>query len=114
MKFYIDLDTKEIVNTRENDKDYRELIANEIDASLEKHVPVYEVINDKIKVRVGSIDHPMEENHYIQWIAMEKDGDLIKKELNPNDKPEAMFDYIPGTFIYAYCNLHGLWKNNVE
>ena len=87
------------------------LKANETDAATEKHVPIYEKIGDEIIVKVGKISHPMEEEHYIEWIAEEKDNMKIIVNLKPGEKPEAKFPYIKGATIYAYCNKHGLWKN---
>lgn len=88
------------------------LIPNTVDAAKEKHVPVVSRDGAKVKVSVGSVAHPMTEEHYIQWIALgTKDGMLLKK-LSPLDAPEAEFLVEEDTEItaYAYCNLHGLWK----
>jgi superoxide reductase len=77
-------------------------------ASKEKHVPI---IKGK-KVMVGSIAHPMEEKHYIEWIEAESEkGEISKVFLNPSDKPEAEFSF-KVKFARAYCNLHGLWKSS--
>jgi len=85
---------------------------NTVDASKEKHVPVIEKTDDKIKVKVGSVPHPMEEKHYIEWIEIIVDGSVYRKFLKPGSIPEAVF-HITGENITAreYCNLHGLWKN---
>ena len=87
------------------------------DVGKEKHVPVIEKTNNKIKVRVGSIPHPMEEKHYIEWIELIIDGESYRKFLNPGDKPEAEFElheiYESGAKrieAREYCNIHGLWK----
>ncbi len=87
---------------------------NTVDASLEKHVPVVEKINGGIKVSVGSVLHPMEEKHYIEWIQAQSGDLIIKKFLKPGDSPEAEFE-IEGEEIEvrAYCNLHGLWQAKV-
>ncbi len=90
------------------------LIANTIDASLEKHVPVYEIDNNEIIVKVGDVIHPMEEKHYIMWISLVSDDKVIRVDLNPGDEPVVRFPYIEGAIIYEYCNLHGLWKNTVK
>lgn len=86
---------------------------NTVDASLEKHVPVIEKIANGIKVKVGSIEHPMEEKHYIMWIEIIADDKTYKKFLKPGDKPEAEFE-VKASDITAreYCNLHGLWKSS--
>ncbi len=91
-----------------------ELLAEKTkDIGQEKHVPVIERIKDGIKVRVGSVPHPMEENHYIQWIELVIDGLSTRKFLKPGVLPEATFYLkdIEGKEIFAreYCNLHGLW-----
>ena len=85
---------------------------NTVDAALEKHVPVVEKTGDGIKVKVGSVAHPMEEKHYIEWIEIIADGAAYRKFLKPGDKPEALFK-IKAEKIEAreYCNLHGLWKS---
>ena len=56
----------------------------------------------------------MEEDHYIEWIALESENTLIKKDFKPGDKLEVEFDYIPGSVLYSYCNKHSLWKKDVE
>jgi superoxide reductase len=85
---------------------------NSVDAATEKHVPVIEKISDGYKVSVGSVAHPMEEAHYIEWIELMVDGQAYRQFLNPGDKPEAIFK-IEATNVTAreYCNLHGLWKS---
>ena len=81
------------------------------DAALEKHVPVLEKTGDGYKVSVGSVLHPMEEKHYIEWIELIADGVAYRKFLKPGDKPVAEF-CIKADKVVAreYCNLHGLWK----
>lgn len=81
------------------------------DEGLEKHVPVIEKTEKGIKVKVGSVPHPMEEKHYIQWIEVIADDRVYRKHLKPEDKPEAEFA-IEAKNIEAreYCNIHGLWK----
>jgi len=91
---------------------------NTVEASTEKHIPVITVQGDKkVKVTVGSIPHPMEEKHFIEWIELSVEGRIYKKFLKPGDKPEAVFEFeaAPGAIgndikARAYCNLHGLWK----
>jgi superoxide reductase len=85
---------------------------NTVDAALEKHVPVIEKTEDGIKVKVGSVPHPMLEEHYIEWIELIADGHACRKFLNPGDAPEALFKIEAQTITAReYCNLHGLWKS---
>lgn len=85
---------------------------NMVDAALEKHVPVIEKTEDGIKVKVGSVPHPMVEEHYIEWIELIADGRACRKFLNPGDEPEALFKIEAQTITAReYCNLHGLWKS---
>lgn len=78
----------------------------------EKHVPVIEKITGGIRVKVGSISHPMEENHYIQWIEIISEDFSERKFLNPGQKPNAEFFQVPENFtVREYCNIHGLWKS---
>ncbi len=83
---------------------------NTVDAAKEKHVPVIEKTATGFKVTVGSVPHPMEQAHYIEWIEVIADGKAYRKFLNPGDAPEAVFE-IKADKITAreYCNLHGLW-----
>lgn len=87
------------------------LTENTTDAAQEKHVPVIEKSGSQITVKVGSVDHPMEEKHYIEWIELLADGKVYRKYLKPGDKPVATFE-ITAKDVSAreYCNLHGLWK----
>lgn len=89
-----------------------ELKANTTDAATEKHVPVIEIVGDKVSVSVGSVVHPMEAAHYIQWIAIETNSGVYRKNLNPGEEPKATFVLSDEKLIaaYEYCNLHGLWK----
>ena len=83
---------------------------NTVDAAKEKHVPVKEVVNGGLKVKVGSVAHPMEEKHYIEWIEIVADGKAYRQFLKPGEAPEAFFP-VSGEFsAREYCNLHGLWK----
>lgn len=85
---------------------------NTVEASREKHVPVIEKIEDGYIVRIGSIAHPMEEKHYIEWIELVTEKRIYRKHLKPGDKPEAIFktDCACPVAAREYCNLHGLWK----
>jgi superoxide reductase len=84
---------------------------NTVDAAKEKHVPVIEKVSGGFKVKVGSVAHPMEEKHYIEWIEIIADGKAYRQFLKPGDKPEAVFN-IDAKSVTAreYCNLHGHWK----
>jgi len=84
---------------------------NTVDASREKHVPVVTVEGGKVKVSVGSVPHPMEEKHFIEWIEVVVDGRSCRQFLAPGDPPEAVFD-LAGSQVTAraHCNIHGLWK----
>jgi superoxide reductase len=84
---------------------------NTVDAAKEKHVPVIETIEGGVKVAVGSVAHPMEEKHYIEWIEIVADGKTYRQFLKPGDVPEAVFK-IEAASVTAreYCNLHGHWK----
>jgi len=84
---------------------------NTVDASREKHVPVVEIGENSFKVKAGSVPHPMEEKHHIEWVEI-LDGDKAYMEfLGPGKAPEADFNFKPGKIIArAYCNLHGHWK----
>jgi superoxide reductase len=85
---------------------------NTVDASKEKHVPVIEKIENGFKVKIGSVPHPMEEKHYIEWIEAIADGKAYRQFLKPGDAPEAVLK-IDAANISAreYCNMHGLWKS---
>ena len=90
-----------------------ELVPNTTDAAEEKHVPGLTEEKGKVKVVVGSVPHPMEPDHYIEWIALETEQGYQRKDLKPGMKPEAEFAILSGDKVknvYAYCNKHGLWK----
>ena len=95
-------------------KEMEEMQANTTDAAVEKHVPVYERVEDEIVVRVGEVEHPMEKEHYIMWIAQVADNRITKVKLYPEQATDTRFPYIPKSTIYAYCNKHGLWKSIVK
>ena len=91
-----------------------EIVPCSTDASVEKHVPVYEVKDGKVLVTVGSAAHPMLPEHYIEWIALQTKAGNQRKALKPGDEPKACFPICDGDevdAVYAYCNLHGLWKS---
>ena len=90
-----------------------ELVPNTVDAAAEKHVPVIVQDGNKAVVTIGSVEHPMTEEHHIQWIALQTKEGNQRKELTPNMKPQACFALCEGDKVisaYAYCNLHGLWR----
>ncbi|NLJ16004.1 MAG: desulfoferrodoxin [Clostridiales bacterium] len=87
------------------------LKANSTDAATEKHVPVVEIDGDTITVTVGSVEHPMEEKHYIEWVYVQTEKGGQRKNFKPGDKPVAKFKLIDdrAVAVFEYCNLHGLW-----
>lgn len=90
-----------------------ELVAGTSDGAREKHVPVYEVNGSTVLVKVGEVAHPMIPEHYIEWIVLQTKNGVQRRELKPGEKPEAIFALCKGdevVAVYAYCNLHGLWK----
>ncbi len=90
-----------------------EIVAGTSDGAVEKHVPVYEVRDNKVYVTVGAVEHPMSEEHYIEWIALKTKAGNQRKALNPGDEPKAVFALLEGDeveAVYAYCNLHSLFK----
>jgi superoxide reductase len=94
----------------------KELVANTTDAATEKHVPVVEVSGSTVTVTVGSVIHPMTEEHHIAWIALETNQGIQCKALNHTGEPKAVFSLAAGekaVAAYEYCNLHGLWKKEV-
>ena len=91
----------------------KEIIPGTVDASKEKHIPVYTVEGNKIIVTVGEIEHPMQEEHYIEWISIQTKFGNQRKLLKPGEEPKKCFTLCEGDeveAVYAYCNLHGLWK----
>lgn len=88
------------------------LVADSVDAAKEKHVPAVQKKDGRLLVEVGSVTHPMEEKHYIEWIAFVSDGAVHIQYLQPGEAPKAEFEGTSGV-VYAYCNLHGLWKTEV-
>jgi len=89
------------------------LSANTTDGATEKHVPIIEKTADSITVRVGSIPHPMEETHYIEFIEIIADDKIYRKFLKPGQEPTAVFNITTENVVAReYCNLHGLWQSN--
>jgi len=91
-------------------EEMKQLTENTVDAAKEKHVPVIEIGDGVVKVTIGSVSHPMEEKHYIEWIELVADGKVYRQALKPGDVPTATFN-ITATSLTAreLCNLHGLW-----
>ena len=91
----------------------QQIIPSSNDASIEKHVPSYEVKDNKVFVKVGSIPHPMTEDHFIEWVSIQTNKGNQRKLLTPNTEPEVVFALLDNEVIenvYAYCNLHSLWQ----
>ena len=95
-------------------KELEEMVANTVDAAVEKHVPVYEIEGHEIIAKVGEVIHPMEEKHYIKFITLVTEDRVIRVDLNPGEEPVVKFPYVSETTVYEYCNLHGLWKNDIK
>jgi len=95
--------------------DMTELIPNSVEASGEKHVPVATVSGDSISVQIGSVPHPMEENHNIAFVYVETERGGQRKRLNVGEAPIVKFTFSDDKpiAVYAYCNLHGLWEVNI-
>lgn len=93
----------------------KELVPNTVEASGEKHKPVAGVMDGIVRVNVGSVDHPMVEAHYIEWLYLETENGGQFKYLKPDEAPYAEFALgnEKPVAVYAYCNLHGLWKTDL-
>lgn len=90
-----------------------EIVPGTVEASHEKHIPVYQIEGSKVIVTVGSVEHPMMPEHYIEWILLETRSGNQRKLLKPGEAPKACFSICESdevVAVYAYCNLHGLWK----
>lgn len=91
----------------------KELVPGTTDAAVEKHVPVVKVDGNKVTVTVGEVEHPMADEHYIQWISLHTKEGNQRKTLKPGQKPEVVFELTDTDEVvkaYAYCNLHSLWS----
>ena len=91
----------------------KEIVPGVVDASKEKHVPVVKFEGNEVIVNVGSVDHPMVPEHYIEWVSLLTTKGTQLKKLNPGEKPEARFTLTADDEVlevYEYCNIHGLWK----
>ena len=94
-------------------KKMKEIVPNTTDASQEKHVPAWSKEGNLVKVQVGSVAHPMIPAHYIEWVSLQTKAGNQRKALAPEQAPEVTFALTDGDeveAVYAYCNLHGLWK----
>ncbi|HCG68101.1 MAG: desulfoferrodoxin family protein [Eubacteriales bacterium] len=90
-----------------------EIVPGSVDAAAEKHVPVWTVEGNTVKVKVGEVAHPMLPEHYIEWVSLQSKCGNQRKQLRPGDAPEVSFALTDGDeveAVYAYCNLHSLWK----
>jgi len=88
-------------------------VENTVDAAVEKHVPVVEMAGDKVLVKIGAIEHPMTAEHYIEWVEVITKARVYRKTFTPGEKPFAEFNAGEEVIeVRAYCNLHGLWRNN--
>ena len=90
-----------------------EIIPGTTEAAVEKHIPVWEVKDNKVYVKVGSVPHPMQPEHYIEWVSIQTKFGNQRKALKPGDKPEVCFSVCDNDeveAVYAYCNIHSLWK----
>ena len=94
----------------------KQLIPGTVEASVEKHIPVPSVEGNTVKVKVGSVEHPMAPEHYISWVYLQTNMGGQRKNLLPGAAPEVEFALAEGEVpvaVYAYCNLHGLWKADI-
>jgi superoxide reductase len=94
------------------DKKMIEIKERSVEASTEKHIPIIKKVENGIQIIVGEIEHPMKEDHYIEWIDLINDNKVIRTYLSPNDKPviNLNIEYSEKLEAKAYCNLHGLWN----
>lgn len=95
------------------DEEMQELIPGTTEASGEKHIPVYEVEGNTVRVSVGSVAHPMTREHFIEWVCLETQRGIQYVHLDPDDKPEAKFPIADDDrvlAVYAFCNQHDLWR----
>jgi len=93
-----------------------ELVPNTVEASVEKHLPAVTLSGDSISVKMGSAPHPMTDEHYISFVYVETEHGGQRKCLMPGGNPEAVFSFADDkpTAVYAYCNIHGLWKTDIN
>ena len=124
MKFYMSENYSNIITKLTSDHsplsaNGKELVpvkAGAVDAAVEKHVPAVQVEGNLVRVNVGEVEHPMTEAHYIPWIVLESSHGAQIRWLQPTDAPSVSFLLAEGEepkVVYAYCNLHGLWKKDL-
>lgn len=124
MKFYICKHCKNLVTLLHESgvpmmccgEKMTKLVPGTSDGAFEKHVPAVSVDGNTVTVKVGEVEHPMLENHYIQWVVLETKKGAQIHYLKPGEKPEAVFALAEGDeaiAAYEYCNLHGLWKKEL-
>jgi len=124
MKFYVCKHCGNIITYLNNagvpvvccGKKMSELIPGTTDAAVEKHVPAVSIDGNVVTVKVGEVEHPMIDVHYIQWIVLQTNQGNLIKNLQPNQPPVATFVLADGEqaiAAYEYCNLHGLWKKDI-
>ena len=124
MKFYICEQCGNIITYAKNTgvpvvccgQKMKEIIPGSVEASVEKHLPVVKVEGNLVTAVVGSVEHPMVEEHFIQWLALETENGSQLKRLVPGEKPQAVFALAEGEkplAVYEWCNLHGLWKTEL-
>ncbi len=115
MKFYINEQKQFYFSLGDNVCGLTEVVANTVEASREKHLPVIDVQGNNVEVNVGSVEHPMVTEHFIDWVILETNQGYYFKKVT-SEKPEAQFALVDSEKVvaaYAYCNLHGLWKTNM-
>lgn len=97
-------------------EEMQELIPGSVEASGEKHTPAVYIHESIVEVNVGAVDHPMEQAHWIEWVQLDTDKGSYRKRLNPGDAPKVIFQLNneKPAVVYAYCNLHGLWKTELN
>ena len=93
-----------------------ELVPGTVEASKEKHIPAVTVEGNTVTVNVGSVDHPMQDVHYIEWVQLVTEQGVQRKALTPGQAPKVVFTLVDDKplAVYAYCNLHGLWKTELN
>ena len=112
-KFYYDQENSSILTLMSGKESSLEPItANSKEVAVEKHIPVVEEGEEGVTIQVGSVLHPMTEEHYIEWIFVGLKNGALKINLNPGDEPKVTIPYHKEEIlsVYSYCNLHGLWK----